>query len=152
MRVMGLDYGSKTVGVALSDELLMTAQPRETIWRDREGKIRKTLARIEELILENDVELIVLGLPLNMDDSVGERAEAALAFKDRLERRTSVPVVMSDERLTTVEADEMLSKMEIPPQHRKQYLDQIAASVILQEYMENHRKELVQIGRKKETN
>ena len=123
MRVMGLDYGSKTVGVALSDELLMTAQPKETIWRDREGKIRKTLVRIEELILEYDVRLIVLGLPLNMDDSIGERAEAALDFKERLERRTSVPVVMSDERLTTVEADEMLSRMEIPPQHRKQYLD-----------------------------
>ena len=145
MRVMGLDYGSKTVGVALSDELLMTAQPKETIWRDREGKIRKTLVRIEELILEYDVRLIVLGLPLNMDDS-------ALDFKERLERRTSVPVVMSDERLTTVEADEMLSRMEIPPQHRKQYLDQIAASVILQEYMENHRKELVQIGGKEEYN
>ena len=152
MRVMGLDYGSKTVGVALSDELLMTAQPKETIWRDREGKIRKTLVRIEELILEYDVRLIVLGLPLNMDDSIGERAEAALDFKERLERRTSVPVVMSDERLTTVEADEMLSRMEIPPQHRKQYLDQIAASVILQEYMENHRKELEQIGGKEEYN
>ena len=152
MRVMGLDYGSKTVGVALSDELLMTAQPKETIWRDREGKIRKTLVRIEELILEYDVRLIVLGLPLNMDDSIGERAEAALDFKERLERRTSVPVVMSDERLTTVEADEMLSRMETPPQHRKQYLDQIAASVILQEYMENHRKELVQIGGKEEYN
>lgn len=151
MRVMGLDYGSKTVGVALSDELLMTAQPKETIWRDREGKIRRTLARIEELIVENDVRLIVLGLPLNMNDSVGERAEAALAFKDRLERRTSLPVVMSDERLTTVEADEILTKMQIPPQHRKQYLDQVAASVILQEYMENHRKELVQIGRKEKT-
>ena len=128
MRVMGLDYGSKTVGVALSDELLMTAQPKETIWRDREGKIRKTLVRIEELILEYDVRLIVLGLPLNMDDSIGERAEAALDFKERLERRTSVPVVMSDERLTTVEADEMLSRME------------------------NHRKELVQIGGKEEYN
>ena len=152
MRVMGLDYGSKTVGVALSDELLMTAQPKETIWRDREGKIRKTLVRIEELILEYDVRLIVLGLPLNMDDSIGERAEAALDFKERLERRTSVPVVMSDERLTTVEADEMLSRMEIPPQHRKQYLDQIGSSGLLREYMENQRKELVHIGGKEEYN
>ena len=142
MRVMGLDYGSKTVGVALSDELLLTAQPKETIWRDREGKIRKTLVRIEELVAEYDVRLIVVGLPLNMNDTVGERAEAALAFRDRVERRTSVPTVMSDERLTTVEADEMLDKMGIPREDHKKYNDQVAANIILQEYMENHRKEM----------
>lgn len=142
---MGLDYGSKTVGVALSDELLMTAQPKETIWRDRESKIRQTLQRIEELIAEFDVRLIVIGLPLNMNDTVGERAEAALAFKDRIERRTSLPVVMSDERLTTVAADEMLEQMEIPASERKTYMDQVAASIILQEYMENHRDDITQI-------
>lgn len=153
---MGLDYGSKTVGVAISDDLLLTAQPKETIWRDRESKIRHTLARIEELVDEYQVGLIVIGLPLNMDDSVGERAEAALAFRDRVERRTSLPVVMSDERLTTVEADEMLQEMRIPPEERKQCIDQIAASLILEEYMENHRPELeglkeVSFGRNKET-
>ena len=142
MRVMGLDYGSKTVGVALADELLLTAQPKETIWRDREGKIRKTLVRIEELVAEFDVRLIVVGLPLNMNDTVGERAEAALAFRDRVERRTSVPTVMSDERLTTVEADEMLDKMGIPREDHKKYNDQVAANIILQEYMENHREEM----------
>ena len=142
MRVMGLDYGSKTVGVALSDELLLTAQPKETIWRDREGKIRKTLVRIEELVAEYDVRLIVVGLPLNMNDTVGERAEAALAFRDRVERRTSVPAVMSDERLTTVEADEMLDRMGIPREDHKKYNDQVAANIILQEYMENRREEM----------
>ena len=142
MRVMGLDYGSKTVGVALSDELLLTAQPKETIWRGREGKIRKTLVRIEELVAEYDVRLIVVGLPLNMNDTVGERAEAALAFRDRVERRTSVPAVMSDERLTTVEADEMLDRMGIPREDHKKYNDQVAANIILQEYMENHREEM----------
>ena len=142
MTVMGLDYGAKTVGVAISDPLLMTAQPKETIWRDREGKIRRTLSRIEELILEYDVRLIVLGLPVNMDDTVGERAEAAMEFREKLERRTSLPVVLSDERLTTVAADEMLDEMGIPASEHKQYVDQIAASIILQEYMENHREEL----------
>lgn len=142
MTIMGLDYGAKTVGVAISDPLLMTAQPRETIWRTREGMIRKTLSRIEELIEEHDVRLIVLGLPVNMDESVGERAEAALEFGRKLERRTSLPVVMSDERLTTVAADEMLDEMGIRAGDHKQYVDQIAASVILQEYMENHREEI----------
>ena len=99
MRVMGLDFGSKTCGVALSDELLMTAQPVEIIRRDRESKIRKTFSRIEELCVEKDVKLIVLGLPLNMDDSAGFRAENTMAFRDQLERRTGLPVVMSDERL-----------------------------------------------------
>lgn len=145
MRVMGLDYGSKTVGVAISDELLLTAQPKETIWRDRESKIRRTFARIEELVSEYDVGLIVVGLPLNMNDSVGERAEAAISFGDRLRRRTSLPVVMSDERLTTIEADKILEKMEIPRDKRKQYIDQVAASLILEEYMENHREELEQL-------
>jgi len=142
MRIMGLDYGTRTVGVAISDELLMTAQPKETIWRARDGMIRKTLARIEELVQEYDIGMIVLGLPLNMDESVGERAEATMAFRERLERRTALPVVFSDERLTTVAADEMLSQMDIPVKDRKQYIDQVAASLILQEYMENHRQEL----------
>ena len=142
MRVMGLDYGAKTVGVAISDELLMTAQPKETITRDRESKLRKTLVRIEELVSEYDVGLIVVGLPLNMDDSEGERALAARAFGDQVSRRTALPVVMYDERLTTVEADEMLQRMEIPREHRKQYIDQIAASVILQDYMTSCREDM----------
>ena len=137
MRIMALDYGAKTVGVALSDELLLTAQPKETITRDRESKLRRTLVRIEELVTEYDVGQIIVGLPLNMDGSEGERAERARAFGDQVSRRTALPVVMYDERLTTVEADEMLRRMEIPPEHRKQYIDQIAASVILQDYMEN---------------
>lgn len=150
MRVMGLDYGSKTVGVAVSDELLMTAQPMETIWRERESKIRHTLVRIEELVTAFHVGLIVVGLPLNMDESVGERAEAALAFRERLERRTSLPVVMSDERLTTVEADEMLERMNVRPENRKQYIDQIAASLILEEYMRNHPDEMEKLRIQKE--
>ena len=142
MRIMGLDFSYKTCGVELSDELLMTAQPVEIIRRDRESKIRKTLSRIEELCESNQVGYIVLGLPLNMDDSAGVRAENTMAFREQLERRTGLPVVMSDERLTTVEAYEIMDKMEIRREDRGRYVDMIAASVILQEYMENHRGEL----------
>lgn len=145
MRIMGLDFGSKTCGVALSDELLVTAQPVEIIRRDRENKIRRTLARIEELIVENDVRLIVLGLPLNMDDSAGARADASLEFRDRIERRTGLEVVMSDERLTTEEAYEIMDRMGIRRSDRGRYVDMIAANVILQEYMENHREKLEQL-------
>ncbi|MBP3199926.1 MAG: Holliday junction resolvase RuvX, partial [Butyrivibrio sp.] len=93
MRIMGLDYGSKTVGVAISDELLLTAQGKEIIRRKEENKLRRTLARIEELIQEYGVERIVLGLPLNMDQSPSERSELCLEFKDKIERRTGIPVV-----------------------------------------------------------
>ena len=147
MRVMGLDFGSRTCGVAMSDELLMTAQPVETIHRDRPSKIRKTLARIEELIETHNVGLIVLGLPLNMNDTQGERAAATLEFRDQLTRRTGLPVVMSDERLTTVEADELLDRMGVAPADRKTYLDTVAANIILQEYMENHREEMTRLLR-----
>ena len=149
MRIMGLDFGSKTCGVALSDELLMTAQPVEIIRRDRESKIRKTLSRIEELCESNQVGYIVLGLPLNMDDSAGVRAENTMAFREQLERRTGLPVVMSDERLTTVEAYEIMDKMEIRREDRGRYVDMIAASIILREYMENHRGELEQMRNEK---
>ena len=132
MRLMGLDFGSRTCGVALSDELLITSQPLEIIRRDRTNKLRKTLSRIEELCGEYDVKLIVLGLPLNMDDS-----------------RTGLPVVMSDERLTTVEAYEIMDKMEIRREDRGRYVDMIAASIILQEYMENHQADLEQMRNEK---
>ena len=145
---MGLDFGSRTCGVALSDELFVTSHPLEIIRRDRANKLRKTLSRIEELCGQNDVKLIVLGLPLNMDDSAGFRAEDTLAFKEELERRTGLPVVMSDERLTTVEAYEIMDKMEIRREDRGRYVDMIAASIILREYMENHRGELEQMRNK----
>ncbi|MBQ3798104.1 MAG: Holliday junction resolvase RuvX [Butyrivibrio sp.] len=137
MRIMGLDYGSKTVGVALSDELLLTAQAREIIRRKEENKLRKTLARIEELIQEYSVEKIVLGLPLNMDQTPSERSELCLEFKDKIERRTGIPVIMWDERLTTVEADEIMDEAGIKGRERKEYVDMIAAQIILQDYLDN---------------
>nr|WP_330363234.1 Holliday junction resolvase RuvX [Butyrivibrio sp. VCD2006] len=134
---MGLDYGSRTVGVALSDELLLTAQAKEIIRRKEENKLRKTLARIEELIQEFGVELIVLGLPLHMDQSESVRSGLSIEFKEKLERRTSLPVIMWDERLTTVEADAIMDEVGIKKADRKEYVDMIAAQIILQDYLDN---------------
>lgn len=135
MRILGLDFGSKTVGVAMSDELLITAQGVETIWRDKPGKLRQTLSRIEELISQYGVERIVLGLPKNMNDTEGERCEKTREFKEMLEKRTGLEVILWDERLTTVAANEAMIEMGIRRENRKEYIDQIAAIFILQEYL-----------------
>ena len=140
MRIMGLDFGSKTVGVAVSDELFMTAQGVETITRKSENKLRKTLARIEELIGEYDVGRIVLGYPKNMDDTEGERCEKTLEFKEMLERRTRLDVVLEDERLSTFEAEEVLIESGIPGNERKKYVDKIAACIILEAYLKTEHK------------
>ena len=137
MRILGLDYGSKTVGVAVSDPLGLTAQKVETIWRKQENKLRRTLARIEELIAEYEVEKIVLGFPKNMNNTVGERAEKALEFGEMLKKRTGLEVLMWDERLTTVEADRTLIEAGVRRENRKQYLDGIAAVFILQGYLDS---------------
>lgn len=139
MRLLGLDFGSKTVGVAVSDPLMLTAQGVEIIRRKEENKLRQTLARIEELIVEYGVTEIVLGLPKNMDDTEGVRAQLSLEFKDKLERRTGLPVHMWDERLTTVEADNIMMEAGIRREHRKEYVDMIAAQLILEGYMEYHK-------------
>ena len=137
MRIMGLDYGSKTVGVAMSDPLGITAQAVETIWRKDENKLRKTCARIEELISEYEVERIVLGLPKHMNNDLGERAQKALAFGEIVKRRTGLEVVMWDERLTTVEAERTLIENNVRRENRKQYIDKIAAVFILQGYLDS---------------
>lgn len=136
MRIMGLDYGSRTVGVAISDALYLTAQGIEIIERKEENKLRRTLARIEELIIEYDVEEIVLGLPKNMNDTMGDRAELSMEFKDKLERRTGLPVTMWDERLTTVAADKAMIEAGIRRENRKAHVDKIAACFILQGYLD----------------
>ena len=137
MRIMGLDYGSKTVGVAMSDPLGITAQAVETIWRKDENKLRKTCARIEELINEYEVERIVLGLPKHMNNDLGERAQKALAVGEMVKRRTGLEVVMWDERLTTVEAERTLIENNVRRENRKQYIDKIAAVFILQGYLDS---------------
>ena len=132
-----MDYGSKTVGVAVSDLLGMTAQPVETITRKDENKLRKTCARIEELIKEYEVGKIVLGLPKHMNDEIGDRAEKSIAFGEMLKRRTGLEVIMWDERLTTVEAEQTLIECNVRREDRKKYIDQIAAVFILQGYMDS---------------
>ena len=134
---MGLDYGSKTVGVAVSDLLGLTAQPVETITRKDENKLRKTCARIEELIKEYEVTKIVLGLPKHMNDEIGDRAEKSIAYGEMLKRRTGLEVIMWDERLTTVEAEQTLIECNVRREDRKKYIDQIAAVFILQGYMDS---------------
>ncbi len=136
MRDMGLDFGSKTVGVAVSDALCLTAQGLEIVRREQENKLRRTLARITELTEEYQVEKIVLGFPKNMNNTEGERCEKTLAFKEMLERRTGLEVILWDERLTTVASDKLMMEAGVRRENRKQYVDQIAASFILQSYLE----------------
>ena len=136
MRILGLDFGSKTVGVAVSDRLLLTAQGVETIERKDENKLRKTCARIEELIAEYEITEIVLGLPKNMNNTEGERVEKTKAFGEMLERRTGLPVHYWDERLTTVAAEQILIESGVRRENRKAVIDKVAAGLILQGYLD----------------
>ena len=135
MRIMGLDFGSKTVGVEVSDPLGITAQGVEIVRRKSPNKLRQTLARIEELIREYDVEELVLGYPKNMNGTEGERCEKTKEFKELLERRTGLPVTLWDERLTTVAADRAMMEAGLGRLERKEHVDEIAAVLILQGYM-----------------
>ena len=136
MRILGLDFGTKTVGVAVSDELLITAQGVEIVRRKAPTKLRQTLARIEELVNEYGVEKIVLGYPKNMNNTEGERCERTKEFKEMLEKRTGLEVILWDERLTTVSADNAMMEMGIRRENRKEYVDEIAAIFILQGYLD----------------
>ena len=135
-RIIGLDYGSKTVGVAVSDPLVFTAQGLETITRKDENKLRKTYARIETLIREYEAEQIVLGYPKNMNDTEGERVEKTLAFKEALERRTGLEVILWDERMSTVASERVLMEGNVRREDRKTYIDKMAAVFILQGYLD----------------
>lgn len=139
MRIMGLDYGTKTVGVALSDETGLIAQPVETIERERANKLRQTYARIESIIEEQNVGKIVVGLPKMMNNTEGDRAEATRQFVGDLERRTGLPVLLVDERLTTVEANRILEETGVAHSARKTYIDKMAAAIILQNYLDMER-------------
>lgn len=136
MRIMGLDYGSKTVGVAVCDPLGLTAQAMETITRKEENKLRQTCQRIEALIREYEITTIILGYPKNMDGSVGERGEKTREFRNMIGRRTGLPVILWDERLTTIEADEILRESGVPREERKKVIDKVAAGIILQSYLD----------------
>ena len=136
MRILGLDFGSKTVGVAVSDALLLTAQGVEIVRRQSPNKLRQTLARIEEIIKEYEVDRIVLGYPKNMNNTEGDRCEKTKEFKEMLERRTGLSVILWDERLTTVAADNYMMESGVRREDRKKYVDEIAAIFILQGYLD----------------
>ena len=138
MRIMGLDYGSVTVGVAISDELQLTAQGIEVIRRKQENKLRQTLARIEQLVHEYQVDKIVLGYPKNMNNTIGERAEKSEDFAKMLERRTGVEVILFDERLTTVSAHNAMIEGNVRREKRYKVVDKVAAVFILQTYLDTH--------------
>ena len=137
MRIMGLDYGDKTVGVAVSDELLITAQPVTTIERERSNKLRKTYQQLEAIIEEYEIEKIVVGKPLNMNGTEGERVDKTRAFSDELMRRTGLEIIEVDERLTTTEADRILEDTGVAHSGRKEHIDKMAAAIILQTYLDS---------------
>ena len=141
MRIMGLDYGTKTVGIAVSDPLGITAQAVETVTRKDENKLRKTLARIESLATEYGVEKFVIGFPKHMNNDEGDRCAATEAFKAMLERRTGLPVILQDERMSTVSAERILMEGGVRRENRKAYVDKMAAAFILQTYMDRINRE-----------
>lgn len=142
MRIIGLDYGSKTVGVAMSDPSGLLASPIETIKREEEVNLKQTVRRIRALCEENEVHTIILGLPKNMNGSLGERAEKTLAFKKRLERDLyQIEILLWDERLTTRQAEQPMLEMGMDRKKRKQVVDQLAAVLILQSYLDAHQNE-----------
>ena len=134
---MGLDFGAATCGVAMSDELLLTAQPVETIRRKHANKLRQTYARIEELIASSNVEKIVVGLPVTLSGDEKDRALSCREFAAGLERRTGLEVIMWDERLTTVEAHRILDEAGLGYEKKAEVVDKIAASIILQNYLDS---------------
>lgn len=136
MRIMGLDYGSVTVGVAISDGLLLTAQGIEVIHRKQENKLRQTLARIEQLIEEYSVTKIVLGYPKHLNNTIGERAIKSEEFADTLRRRTNLEVILWDERLTTVAAHQILNQGGLDYKKKAFVVDKLAAVLILQGYLD----------------
>lgn len=137
MRVIGLDLGNRTVGVALSDYLGIIANPVGT-FRFEDQDLDSALAQVVAVIKENQVEKIVLGLPKNMNGTIGPQAEYCLKFKEMLEEATELEVIMIDERLTSRQADVIMLKADMSRQKRKKNVDKLAATIILQTYLDRH--------------
>ncbi|HAN10572.1 MAG TPA: Holliday junction resolvase RuvX [Clostridiales bacterium] len=139
-RVMGLDFGDKTIGVAVSDLLLFTAQGVEIIRRDNPIDLSKSMERLKELIKIYDVDKLVVGFPKNMNATIGERGEKTLRFKEKLEKDFKLEVVLIDERLTTMQSEKMLIQADVSRQKRKKVIDKMAAMLILQAYLDGKSK------------
>lgn len=132
-RIMGLDVGDKTVGVAISDPLFVTAQPYETIKR---RKAKFDIDRIEEIINDKEISLIVVGLPKNMNNTIGPQSMKVMSFVDLIKKRIDIDIFYEDERLTTVQSEAVLIDMNVRRENRKTHIDKIAASFILQSYLD----------------
>lgn len=139
MRIMGLDVGDKTIGVSVSDPLGLTAQGVTTIKRT---SIEEDLEQLQQLIDTYEVKLIVLGLPKNMNGTIGAQGEKVLAFRDLLEEQLKIPTVLQDERLSTLEAERFLIHADVSRAKRKKVIDKMAASVILQSYLDSSGKKM----------
>lgn len=140
LRIMGLDFGSKTVGVAISDPFGWTAQGIETIHRKDENNLVKTIERLLELIKQYDVEQIVLGMPKNMNNTLGERVEKTIAFQKRLQKVIQMPIITWDERLSTIGAMRTLVEADVSKKKQKEVIDKMAAVYILQGYLNSIQK------------
>lgn len=134
-RIMGLDVGDKTIGVAISDPMLITAQGLETIIRQ---SYKKDMAKLENIMEEYNIVKIVLGFPKNMNNTVGPQAEKVLDFKEKLERRMKIEVILEDERLSTVAAERILIEGDVRRENRKSVIDKVAAAYILQGYLDRN--------------
>ena len=140
MRILGLDYGDKTIGVAISDPFGWTAQGVEIIRRTNENEYKKSLARLAEIISQYEVEKIVLGFPKNMDNTEGPRCEKTRAFKERLEKRfQNIPVILWDERMSTIAAERSLLEADLSRAKRKNFIDKMAAVHILQGFLDGNK-------------
>jgi len=135
-RIMGLDLGDKTIGVALSDPMFLIANPLETIKRN---KASHDIKRLVELIEANDVESIVVGLPKNMNNSIGPQSMKVMSFVDLLKKQTDKEIIYQDERMTTIQSEKVLIDMDVRRENRKKHIDKIAASFILQTYLDRRK-------------
>lgn len=143
MRILGLDFGQKTIGVAISDPFGWTAQGVEIIRRDKEESVNKSIERIGQIIKEYSVKKIILGYPKNMNNTVGERGEKTEAFKKKLEKTfNNIEVILWDERLSTVGAERSLLEADLSRKKRKNVIDKMAAVFILQGYLDCNSKML----------
>ena len=134
MRYLGIDLGSKTIGLAMSDTTLTIASTYKTIFFKNED-YNSTIEEIMSIIKEYNITKIILGLPKNMNNTLGERAETTLKYKELLEKNTDIPIIMFDERLTSVISNNILIEADMSRKKRKKKVDSIAAQIILQDYL-----------------
>ncbi|MGI5948854.1 Holliday junction resolvase RuvX [Peptoniphilus sp.] len=135
-KILGLDVGDVWIGVAISDALLLTAQPLCTIKRES-NKI--AYDKIHDIIIENEIEQVVVGLPKNMNNTIGPQSEKVIKFAEKLKNKFNVEIIYVDERMTTLMAEQVLIEGSVRRENRKKYIDKIAATYILQSYLDNRK-------------